>query len=256
MTISTNAYWYDGQIRRYLIQFMAVFAGLQVSIGRNQVTSTPSLITVPIRYGSPDRVVASILADNTQNQPVRLPIMSANLMSIDLAPELAHGVAVERRNSYVPTGGLLPDDVQVVHQRMPIPYKLTVQLGIYASNTDQHTQILEQLLILFDPQLTVQTSDGPFDWTRLTTVKLNGITLDQQYPIGTASRVIQSTLTFEMPIYIASPANVRKDFIKTIHMRIGAIDSAITDEEDILAVLDQMGIQYDEIANAADLNVT
>lgn len=253
MAIPNQAYWYNDQLKRYIIQFMTIFSGLQVGVGKTEGTNETALIPVTIHYGNHDRVVASLMAENTQNKPIRIPCMTAYMQSIDLAPELMHGVGVERRNAYVPTGGLLPNDVDVVHQRVPVPYKMTCQLGIYASNTDQHFQILEQILMLFDPQLTVQTSDAPFDWTRLTTVKLTGITIDQQHPLGTDRRIIQSTLMFEVPVYLGSPADVRKDFIKTINIRLGLLDSSVTDSDDIIAAMDAMGIEYDEIANGANI---
>ena len=255
MAIPKQAYWYNEQLKRYIIQFMTIFSGLQVQIGRTESVDETSLIPVTIHYGNHDRVVASLMAENTQNKPIRLPCMTAYMQGFDLATDLMHGTGQERRNSYVPTGGLLPDDVRVVHQRMPVPYKMQVQLGIYASNTDQHFQILEQILMLFEPQLNLQTSDGPFDWTRLSTVKLTSVGLDQQHPIGTDRRIIQSTLMFEMPVYLGSPADVRKDFIKTIQMRLGIVSGAITENGDIVAALDDLGIGYEEIANAANLGI-
>lgn len=252
MSIPKQAYWYDEQLKRYTINFMAIFSGLQVKIGRNGSSPRDSLIPVTIHYGHHDRVVASLLADNTQNKPIRLPMMVAYLQGVDLAPELMHGTGQERRKSYVPTGGLLPNDVQVAHQRMPVPYKATMQLGIYASNTDQHYQILEQILMLFDPQLSIQTSDGVFDWTRLSTVKLVGVTMDQQYPIGADKRIIQSTLMFEMPVYLASPVDVRKDFIKEINIRLGIVDSSIK-EGDLASALDDLGIEYEKWADGNEI---
>lgn len=255
MAIPKQAYWYNDQLKRYIIQFMTIFSGLQVQIGRNEQTGQESLIPVTIHYGNHDRVVAALMADNTQNKPIRLPMMTAYMQNLDIAPDLMHGIGVERRNSYVPTGGLLPDDVKVVHQRAPVPYRMTVQLGIYASNTDQHFQIVEQILMLFDPQLVIQISDAPFDWTRSTTVKLTSINIDQQYPIGTDRRIIQSTAMFEMPVYLGSPADVRADFIKTIHMRLGVVNNAIRESGDVIAALDDLGIDYEEIANGANIGI-
>lgn len=253
MAIPTQAYWYNDQLKRYIIQFLTVFSGLQVSIGKTEGVNEPTLIPVTIHYGNHDRVVASLMAENTQNKPIRLPCMTAYMQNIELAPDLMHGTGAERRRSYVPTGGLLPDDVQVVHQRMPVPYRMNCQLGIYASNTDQHFQILEQVLMLFDPQLTIQSSDAPFDWTRLTTVKLTGVSIDQQHPLGTDRRIIQSTLMFDVPVYLGSPADMRRDFIKTINLRLGTLNNLDMEPADIIAALDAMGINYTEIANGADI---
>ena len=181
-------------------------------------------------------------------------MMSAVVKGIKLNQDRMHGQKTQRRNAYVPVGGLVPDDIQVVHQVMPIPFNLTMELGIYASNTDQHFQILEQIFMLFDPQLTIQKSDAPFDWTRLTQVTLDDISLDQNYPIGTDRRIIQSTLSFDMPIWISAPADVRNDFIEKIYVRIGVVSNAALTNYDIIAELDSQGIDYELWFDANNLN--
>jgi len=276
MAIQKTVYYYDAQIRSYTLQFMAVFAGFQVMVGQlktgntitepapvcedpNATIEVPEvlekrLISIPIHYGHSDRIVAAILADNVQTKPMRLPVMSAVIKGIKLAQDRMHGQKAERRNAYVPVGGLVPDDIKVVHQAMPVPYDLTMELAVYVSNTDQQFQILEQIFLLFDPQMSIQKSDAPFDWTRLTQLTLDDISLDQNYPIGTDRRIIQSTLSFTMPIWISAPADVRRDFIEKIFVRIGAVSNADLTNYDIIAELDAQGIEYELWFNADDLN--
>lgn len=276
MSILKEAYFYDNQLRKYILQFMAVFTGLQVSIGKTKThtftstetqvcddvvtTITPDvleerLISVPIHYGHGDRVVASILAENTQNKPIRLPTLSAYMKNVDIAIDRMHGTGFERRNVYTPVGGLIPEDTKVVHQRMPVPYDMSMELGIYASNTDQHFQILEQILILFDPQLNIQKGDSLFDMSKLTHVKLEGVQTDSNYQIGTDKRIIQSTLNFTMPIWLSIPADVRRDFIEKIFMRVSAVGTSSTTNYDIIAELDQQGIPYQLTTTADDLPI-
>ena len=102
MTIPNQAYWYNNQLKRYVIQFMTIFSGLQVKVGKNEDTGKDSYVVTTIHYGNHDRVVASLMAENTQNKPVRLPCMTAFMQSLDMAPELMHGIGVERRNTYSP----------------------------------------------------------------------------------------------------------------------------------------------------------
>ena len=233
---------------------MAIFSEMQVMIGKRG-DREESLIPTTIHYGHQDRIVASIIADNTQNTPLRLPAMSAMITAIGLAPDLYKGVGGERRNTYVPVGGLLPDDIKVVHQRMPVPYRLGMELVLYASNTDQHLQMLEQILMIFDPELTVQKSDGPFDWARLTSVVLKDISMDTNYPSGVDSRIIQSTLTFDMPIYIDTPADVRANVVRKIFLRVGAVSTATDNNYEAVAELDRQGINYKLLFTEDDLTV-
>lgn len=252
MGIQPTEYYYNGQIQSYILQFMAVFTGLQVMLGKN-ATQEERLIDVPIMYGHRDRVVAAIISDNTQNKPLRLPTMSAYMRAIEMAPELYAGTGVERRNTYVPVGGLVPDDMRVVYQRKPLAFKLSMELAIMSSNTKQHLQILEQLLPLFDPQLNIQRSDSLFDMTRLTSVKLTGINTDSNYPIGTESRIVQSTLTFEVPIWLDTPADVRRNFVEKIFLRVGTVasNSSFDSNYEIIADLDAQGLDYNKVFDAS-----
>ena len=139
-----RSYYYDYQLKRYLVQFMAIFAGMQVEFGATE-TRDAALVQVPIAAASKDRVVASIKAGNTQNKPLRLPMMSVYMSNIELAPERRKGVGAQRRQTFMPTGGLFPDDFKVVKQRMPVPYNTTMDLHIFTSNQEQKNQIIEKI---------------------------------------------------------------------------------------------------------------
>ena len=237
-------YYYNKQIRNYVKQFMAVFAGMRVQVGWNE-DKEPRLISIPIAFASRDRVVAHLLTDNTPTKPLRLPMFSASLSGVEMAPELRKGITTERRKTFMPTGGLFPDDFKVVQQRMPVPYRATMDLHMFASNQDQHMQILEQILMLFDPILQIQTSDDMFDWTQITTIELTGVNLEEVVPIAADRRIIQTTLNFNFPIYISAPVDVHDKYVRDIYVRVGAVSQAADTSEEIIAELDAQGIPYD-----------
>ena len=252
--IEDPLYFYNAQIRNYILQFMAIFSDFKVQVGKND-TRDEALIPAYLSYGAKDRVVASIFADNTQNKPIRLPALSAYMNSIDLAPDRRKGVGVVRRETYMPTGGMFPDDITTVEQLMPIPYLTNMELSIWTSNRDEHLQLLEQIFMFFDPILQIQTSDDTFDWTKITTVELTGIRFEENYPSGADRRVIQTTLDFAMPIYIATPAKLKNNFIKKIFTRIGLISTATTGSREILAELDAQGFEYEKLFDLDDLDL-
>lgn len=279
-TTSLRTYYYNQQFKMHIIQFMAIFGGLRVSVGAREgpemvttvtegcepgVTTTeenvvkePRLIGVPIAYGSKDRVVGAIKADNTQNKQLRLPIMSAYMNGVELAPELRKGIGTRRRETYMPTGKVFPDDVTVVHQVMPVPYKVTMELAIFTSNQEQHMQVVEQILMLFDPVLQIQVNDDVFDWTKITTVELTGVRLEENYPVGTDRRIIQTSMDFTFPIYLSGPANIKQDYVKDIMLRIGAVNVAfdLTNSDEVLAELDRLGLSGELIFNVDDIKLS
>jgi len=248
----TRKYFFDQQFARYLVQFMAIFEGLQVKTGKRS-DGEEHMIDVPVAYGSKDRVAAAILNENTQNLPLKIPRMSAYMKSVRLAPDRRKGVNVERAVKYVQRGGLMPDDIKVLHQLVPIPYYIDVELALYASNTNQHWQMLEQILILFDPNLQIQISDSEFDWTKITILELTDILLEENYPVGADRRLIVSTLTFQIPIWITAPTKVRQDFIKDIYIRIGHIADLNTTPQDIIDQLEEAGYEYELVATVDDV---
>lgn len=223
-------YYYQGQIRKYLLQFCNIFTGLKVQTGKGEC-DVPEFITVPIRIGSRDRVAAAIEAGNTQNKPISLPMMSVAMTDLAMSGS-RKGIGVVDTKVYLPQGGVYPDDLKSVTRIMPIPYEMGVELSIFASNTQQLHQILEQLLVLFDPALQIQTTDSAFDWTKITTVELVSLNNEENYPPGGDRRTIVWTLGFKMPMYISAPLDVKDDVVRKILIRIGDMDNFRVDEFD------------------------
>jgi len=249
--ISLENYYYGKQIKRYIIEYMAIFGGLKVAIGKNDFNSQSNKIIVPITYGSKDRVVAAILSENTQNKPIRVPTLSANMMGIELDDSLRVGVGQTVSNVHLPLGATLPDGLKVIEKYKPIPYRLVMETTIYASNTDQHLQMLEQIMMLFDPILQIQTSDDFQDWSKITTVTLDQIGLEEEYPSGTSRRIITTTFQFSFPIYLSPPINLRYNYIKEIKMRIVAATNTQTVDE----IINSDTEEYETIINVDDTDI-
>lgn len=230
--INITGYYYDAQLKRYLTQFMSIFAGLTVRTGKREDGEIRE-IEVPVVYGSKDRVAAAIMTGNTQNKPVRLPTMSAYMTDLAFAPQRNVGAGNTRSTPHLPQGGILPNDVSVVHQTRPIPYDMRVDLTLYTSNIDQHYQMLEQILVFFNPTLEIQTSDNNFDWTKIISVELTDIRFNENFPAGTDRRKIQTTLSFYVPIWISPPAELKKNLVQKIFARIhtGSFEDFVIDSQ-------------------------
>jgi len=226
-----NTYYYDGQIRSYILQFCSIFSGLVVKTGRGECDEE-QFISVPCVVGNKDRVVAAIMNGNTQNKSFAVPLMAVNLQGIELAPRRRKVQAYVDQRVTMKVGGVFPDDLTVVKRVMPVPYDVTMELSIYASNTQQRDQILEQILVLFNPDIQIQKSDAPFDWTKITKVELTSISNEENYPSGADKRIIVWALTFEMPIFISMPMGVKDDLVRKIIIQIGTAESMGINEVD------------------------
>ncbi len=225
--VSVENYFYSQQFRKHIIQFMAIFAGMKVSVGKNDFDSESNLIEVPIVYGSRDRVVSHIFSENTQNKMLRLPIMSAQVVGITPALDRMAGQNTERKEIKLKRGGVIPDDLQQITVLKPVPYTVDMELSINTSNTDHHFQILEQIFLLFNPSLQIQVSDAYGNTSSIIEVLLQGVNLEENYPAGTDNRIISSTMLFQYVIYLAAPANLRNEIIKSIQIRLTAGDNIV-----------------------------
>jgi hypothetical protein len=250
-------YYFNEQFKRYAIQFMALFSELRVRVGVS-AGLPPRLIRVPVIYGSRDRVVAWIKSEQTQNKPLRLPAMSVFRRSIAQAPDKKKGIGGTRRQTVARNNGQpFPENVGVVRQLMPIPYRVIYELSIFASNQLQYDQIMEQILILFDPSVQFQTSDDPMDWAQITTAELTSIQDNVNFPAGADRRIIQAVLNFEVIVYLQGPANFRENYIQNIKVRLSVVPTAtdFSNSESIIQALDLENAEYIDLFTLSDIDI-
>ena len=213
-------FFYDEQIRRYLLQFTRMFSLFEVEYGRNE-QGTSDLIRVPIRYGDASRNAQTILNQNSANSLNATPLMTFHItgMTYDRdrmqEPYHVNKMMVRQRTwdpateSYDTTQG----NAFQIERLMPVPYKLTVELDIWTSNTNQKMQLFEQIATLFNPSLEIQATDNYIDWTSLSVCSLDDVRWSSKtIPVGTNTNepIDIMTMTFSMPIWISSPAKVKK----------------------------------------------
>ena len=208
-------FFYDGQIRRYVTQFMRVFIGFKYKAGDGEER------LVPVMYGDLSKQVASIIKDNSENKMPTVPRIACYITGLELdTTRLADSTFVSkmqiRERTYEDVAGQRVYGNEqgagyTVERLMPTPFKLRVKADIWTSNTDQKLQLLEQILILFNPSLEVQTTDNYVDWTSLSVIYLSSTTFSSRtIPQGAAEDIDIASLEFEMPIYITPPAKVKK----------------------------------------------
>ena len=206
-------HFYDGQIRRYITQLIRLFSNFSYKDGDGKV------VQVPVMYGDITRQVGHILRDNSENKIPSAPRMSVYVTGLEQDrtrtsdSSFTSKVHIRERayddnnKEYLNTQG----KNYTVERVMPSPYTLQVNVDIWSTNTDQKLQIMEQLLMLFNPSLEIQTTDNYVDWSSLTVVELTQMNFSSRsIPIGTDSEIDVAQLSFSTPIYINLPAKVKK----------------------------------------------
>ena len=216
----SQQFFYDDQIRRFLLQFTRIFSGFQVEYGRDETNpNAAALLRVPIRYGDASRQAQTILQENSANSLPSTPLMTFYVAGLDYdRPRMQEPYFVSkvnvRQRTYDPsteTYETTQGNAFTVERLMPVPYKLTINLDIWTSNTNQKLQLIEQIVTLFNPSLEVQSTDNFIDWTSLSIVELESTTWSSRtIPMGTENPIDICSMRFTLPIWISPPAKVKK----------------------------------------------
>jgi hypothetical protein len=231
-------HFYDGQIRRYLTQFIRALSGFTYK------DSQGVLKEIPVRFGTANKQAANVLRQNSENFLMQAPFISVYINNLELSrarmqdPNHVSKVHVRERDIDEVTGEYTTSkgaDV-TVERLMPNPYQLSLIADIWTTNIDQKLQILEQIIVLFNPAIEFQTTSSYLDWTSLTTLELMDIQYtNQTVPTGDQELEIAS-LTFMAPIWLSPPAKVK---------RMGVITNIIA------RVFDEEGNLSDDILNGS-----
>lgn len=241
-----SGYFYDGQVRRFLTQFIRLLSNFYVEFNTD---GTKSLKRVPVIYGDGTKQALSILKNNSENYLNSVPAMSAYIAAMRYDrnrvqnPTFVSKLHLTQRAVDPLTGAYTTQqgDSVTVERMMPVPYTLTIKLDIWTSSTEQKLQLLEQICSIFNPAIEVQSTDNYIDWSSLSYVLLTdtGFT-NRSVPVGTGDSIDISTLTFEVPIWISPPAIVKRQGI--IHRIITSIYDANGDINE--SVLEEANLFY------------
>jgi hypothetical protein len=242
-------FFYDEQLRRFLLQFTRIVSNFQIEYGNEtDGVNQAALIRVPVRYGDASRNAQVIMQENSRNSMPASPLMTFYISSLDYdrprmqEPYFVSKVNVRQRtydsatDSFEPTQG----NAFTIERLMPVPYKMGITLDIWTSNTNQKMQLLEQMLTLFNPSLEVQSTDNFIDWTSLTVVELESVTwTSRTVPIGTDNPIDMATIKFSIPIWLSSPIKVKKlgvveRVIASMYDAQGDLNNAVTNNDLLL----------------------
>jgi hypothetical protein len=181
---------------------------------------------VPVMYGDLSRQAANIIRDNSENKVPSAPRISVYISDLKMdTSRLADASYINKinireraidpvTNEYTSQQGTN----YTVERLMPTPYKLSIKADIWTTNTEQKLQILEQILILFNPSFEIQTTDNYIDWTSLTAIYLEDITFsNRSIPVGTDSDIDVATIGLDTPIWLTPPGKLtRLGVIQTV----------------------------------------
>lgn len=251
-----STFFYDEQIRRYILQFLRIFAELKIEIPPDEDGNRVQK-RIPIRYGDMSRMVAQILRDNSQNVSLSAPAFAGYVTNIEIDTTQRRDTtnvnpvrAIER--TYNTQTGLYEStqgNRYTIERHMPVPYHLTMNLDLWTTNQTDKMQLWEQILVIFNPSIQIQTNDNPLDWGAITEIELTGMNWSSKgVPQGSDTTNDFSTFTFKVPIWISPPAKVkRQTIIEQIVTSIYDLDISSLDLDRIFDPLHSAFNELDQV---------
>jgi len=209
-----------------------------------QGSANETLVRVPVRYGDWSRQAQTVAQENSSSFMPSAPLITFYITGMEYQqsrmqePYHVNKVQVRQRTydpeteTYETTQG----NAFTIERLMPVPYRMTLTTDIWTSNTNQKFQIFEQIATLFNPALEIQSTDNYLDWTSLSVVELENVNWSSRsLPLGPENPIDIMSMRFGLPIWISSPAKVKK---------LGVVEKVI------YAVYDSQGDANEAITNS------
>lgn len=144
----SNQHFYHRIIRKMVVAFGTIFNNIKLVRYNKAGNVEIERITVPLAYAQKEKFYQRITADpNLANAvQITLPRMSFELESIAYDP-------LRKLSNYNET--FVANDSSSVRSYRAVPYNFEFSLSIYVRNVEDGTQIVEQILPYFNPDMTL-----------------------------------------------------------------------------------------------------
>jgi hypothetical protein len=202
----SDKYFYHRITRKLVVAFGTLFNNLRMIRYDKAGTTEIERITVPLSYMAKEKFFQRITQDPglTKEVQITLPRMTFELVSITYDPLRTKSIFNSAYSANTNT---------TIRSAYTTPYNYAFQLNIYVRNTEDGTQIIEQILPYFTPDytLTINFSDVVGEKIDVPIV-LESIDYQDSRQVGEPEelRTLIWTLTFTVKAYLYGPIETRK----------------------------------------------
>jgi len=195
-----NPHFYNRTIRKIVVGFGSMFNNIQLVRYSKDGLTAHDITKVPLNYGAKEKYIVRINTDPTLTKSIAttVPRMSFDLVGVQYDSS---------RKQQTTLQNFAFASSKMKTQYAPIPYNFDFSLSIYVRNTEDGTQILEQILPFFTPDFTItidfiEDMDQVYDMP----VMLNSVSPEIDYEGDLMStRLIIWNLNFTAKAYIWPP---------------------------------------------------
>lgn len=190
---------YSNSIRNITVIFGSIFSNLSVYKYNKDGSLSTKTKKVPLFY-TEKQAYAYYLEQGTRLPNGNLeiaqnfPRMSFEMASLQMEPSRGINTNLFRNSPVIDANGT------VNKQQSPISYRFGFNLTVWANNMNDSIQLLDQILPVFSPELSIKTEEtAKMNIVNDVQICFNGISKDDNYQNGLEeNRLISWTLDFDV----------------------------------------------------------
>lgn len=192
-----NSHFYNRTIRKVVVAFGTMFNDIKLIRYTKDGATAKEVFKVPLSYGGKEKYLTRITSDPNLTKSVNSVVPRISFDMVGMSYDSGRKQVSTLQNFGFSSGSF-------ASQYAPIPYNFDFNLSIYVRNTEDGTQILEQILPFFTPDFTVTVDFiGSMDQKYDMPVILNSVTPQVDYEGDMMNtRLIIWDLTFTAKGYI------------------------------------------------------
>ena len=201
-----NATFYNRTIRKIVVAFGTVFNDIYLVRYTKDGLTAKETIKVPLNWGAKEKYLTRLTADPTLTKSIATTVPRISFEMTGMSYDSSRKLPTTVRN-------FSANNSTTVHaQYVPVPYNFDFSLSIYVRNTEDGTQILEQILPFFTPDFSVTVDfiplmDPKYDMP----IILNSVSNEVDYEGDMmATRLIIWNLEFTAKSHIWPPVKTGK----------------------------------------------
>jgi len=143
-----NAHFYNRTIRKIVVAFGTLFNDIYLQRYNKSGATSFEKFKVPLSYGSKEKYLTRITSEPDFKKSVStvVPRISFEMTSISYDSSRKQVTTLRNFNQAA---------TNVKSQYVPVPYDFSFSMSIFVRNTEDGTQIIEQILPFFTPDFTV-----------------------------------------------------------------------------------------------------
>lgn len=205
----SGQHFYHRITRKLVVGFGTLFNNIRLVRYNKAGTTEIERVTVPLSYMAKEKFYQRITQDPNLDRKVQisLPRMSFELTSITYDP-------LRKRNLF--SQEFSPNSNTTIKSAHIAPYNYSFQLNIFVRNTEDGTQIVEQILPYFTPDYTLTLDLADVGNNVDVPVILESIDYSVTGDVGSPEelRTLVWTLQFTVKAYLYGPINSNTKIIR------------------------------------------